>query len=246
MMRRRKKRFEKRNFEKPDPTEGWIPKTELGRKVMNGEITDIQDVLSKGLVIRESEIVDKLVPGLKEQVILIGGRVGKGGGMKRITMRITNTMQKSGRRRTVHAMMAVGNENGLLGLGYARGKDGNSAIKKAGRNARMNLVMVMRGCGSWDCRCGGRHSIPFRTDGKKGATTVELMPAPKGLGLVSADETKKLFRLVGVRDVWSKSRGQTKTRVNFISATFSALKNLSKMRVDDNVVKNTGMVEGLG
>ena len=60
----------------------WIPKTELGRDVVNGKYTNINEILKKGLVILEPEIVDYLVPNLKEEVIYTGGSPGKGGGTR--------------------------------------------------------------------------------------------------------------------------------------------------------------------
>jgi small subunit ribosomal protein S5 len=52
------------------------------------------------------------------------------------------------------------------------------------------------------------------------------MPAPKGVGLVANDEVKKLLRLAGIKDVWTKLRGDTRTRTNVIYAVFDALRNL--------------------
>ena len=73
------KHVEKRpKFEIP---EGWKPKTELGRKVLAGEITDIDKVFSEGIKIAEAPIVDILLPDLEKDVLFIGGSTGKGGGI---------------------------------------------------------------------------------------------------------------------------------------------------------------------
>ena len=90
----------------------------------------------------------------------------------------------------------------------------------------MNIIKIKRGCGSWECGCGTEHSIPFKTRGSSGSVRVELMPAPKGVGLVATEEAKKIFRLAGIKDIWMKSRGHTSNRINFIYAIFDALKKL--------------------
>jgi len=223
----------------------WIPRTELGRKVMNGEIKSIHQIFELGYVIREPEIIDYLFPNLSEEIIYIGGMPGKGGGKMRTPLRITTRMHRSGRRRTIHALMTVGNKNGVVGVGYAIGKDAKSAIEKAGRQARLNVMLIRRGCGSWECNCCGTHSIPFKAEGKRGSVKVFLIPAPKGISLGVADEIKKVMRLAGIHDLWMKSRGDTGTRVNFIFAVFEAFKNLNKLKADDDAIKVTGMKLGM-
>ncbi len=225
--------------------ENWVPRTELGRKVLEGEITSIQEIFEKNYVIKEPEIVDYLVPDLEEALVNIGGVSGKGGGKRRVPIRSTVRMHKSGRRRTLHAMAVVGNKNGIIGVGIARGKDARSVIEKAIRRAKMNVFPVRRGCGSWECGCKTHHSIPMRTVGKTGSVRVVLMPAPKGVGLVVGDEIKKVMVLAGIKDVWSKTFGDTRTRMNFVMATINALKNLNKMKISEEDKKRLGVVEGV-
>ncbi len=210
----------------PESLEKWVPKTELGKKVFNGEITDINQILEQGIKIREPEIVDKLLPDLKHELILIGGRTGKGGGIQRIPIRITAKVTKSGKRFSYGAFVVVGNEDGIVGIGMGKAKEPRLAIEKALRRAKLNLIKVKRGCGSWECSCGEEHSIPYKTEGKCGSVRVVLMPAPKGVGLVCDDESKKLFRLAGIKDIWVKTFGATYTRFSLIRAMFNALKNL--------------------
>ena len=223
----------------------WIPRTELGRKVMNGEIKSIHEIFEQGYVIREPEIVDFLIPDLSEEIVYIGGMPGKGGGKMRTPLRITTRMHKSGRRRTLHALVLVGNRNGVVGAGYTTGKDAKSAMEKAGRQARLNIMLIRRGCGSWECNCGAAHSIPFKAQGKNGSVKVTLLSAPKGIELCVADEIKKIMRLAGIKDLWMKSYGDTGTRVNFVFAVLDAFRNLNKIKADDNAVKVTGMKLGM-
>jgi small subunit ribosomal protein S5 len=204
----------------------WQPKTALGRAVFEGKITDINEILDSGKKIMEPEIVEMLLPNLENELILIGGRTGKGGGQQRIPIRITATMHRSGRRFRYSAFAVVGNRDGIVGLGKGVGPETRDAIEKAIRKAKMNLIKVERGCGSWECSCNDPHSIPYRTEGKSGSVRVILMPAPKGVGLVADDESKKLFRLAGIKDVWVKTFGNTSMRINLIKAVFDALKKL--------------------
>jgi small subunit ribosomal protein S5 len=206
--------------------EKWTPKTSLGKAVMEGRITSIDEILESGKRILEPEIVDKLLPNLKNELILIGGRAGKGGGIERIPIRITTKMHQSGRRFRVSSFVIVGNEDGLVGIGRASSVETRIAIEKAMKKAKLNIIRIKRGCGSWECGCGTEHSIPFKTQGKSGSVRVELRPAPKGVGLVANDEVKKVFRILGIKDIWMNSRGNTANRINFVNAIFDALKKL--------------------
>lgn len=208
------------------PLEAWVPKTSLGKQVFEGKITDIEQILSEGKKITEPEIVDKLLPDLKTELIFIGGRRGKGGGVQRIPVKITATMHKSGRRFRTKAFVVVGNEDGIVGIGKASALEARDAIEKATRKAKMNIIKIKRGCGSFECGCNTNHSIPYRVEGKSGSVRVVLMPAPKGVGLVANDEAKKILRLAGIKDAWLKSYGNTGMRQNLVSAIFDAFKKL--------------------
>lgn len=208
------------------PLEGWKPRTKLGKDVFEGKISDIEEILKSRKKISEPEIVDRLMPEIKNEVILIGGRRGKGGGKQRIPVRITAKMHRSGRRFTSNAFVVVGNENGIAGIGRGSAVEGRDAMAKAIQRAKTNIIKVKRGCGSWECGCGEEHSVPFKSVGKSGSVKVILMPAPKGVGLVADNESKKILRLAGIKDVWVKTFGNTSMRINLISAVFDALKKL--------------------
>lgn len=208
----------------------WIPKTELGRLAEAGKIT-IEDIFNNSHKIKEAEIVDKLVPNLEEEIIYIGGSPGKGGGIQRSAVRRTVRIHKSGKRMSLSAMVIVGNRDGYLGVGFGKAVSNKEAIKKAAVAARKNLFPVRRGCGSGECKCEDKHSIPFAITGKKGSVQVKLMPAPRGLSLCAPDEIKKVFRLAGIRDIRMKSSGQTGSRINFIYAVENALRNLNQIKL---------------
>src|SRR3989338_8360073 len=91
---------------------------------------------------------------------------------------------------------------------------------------------VLRGCGSWECGCGEKHTIPVEVEGKSGSSRVRLMPAPKGVGLCVSNEAKKVMRLAGIKDMWTKRQGESKTRNNYIIAIFDAFKRMNMMRLE--------------
>lgn len=219
--------------EKEEKLTGWKPKTKVGKDVFTGKITDINEILTKGDKIKEPEIVDMLIPNLESELILIGGRPGKGGGIQRTALRVSTKMHRSGRRYTYTAFAVVGNKEGIIGVGKGRGKDGRFAVEKAIEKAKLNITKVPMGCGSWECGCGEKHSIPLKTTGKSGSVRVTILPAPKGIGLATDNETKKILRLVGIKDVWINILGATSTRFNLIKAVFNALKDLHTYKTGD-------------
>ena len=210
----------------------WLPKTQLGQRVLKGEFKTIEDVLRTGQLILEPEIVDYLVPDLKNEVIYIGGSPGKGGGIRRTATKRTVRMHKSGRRFKLSSVIVVGNENGIVGLGKAASREHKTAIEKALEQAKLNIIRVKKGCGSWECGCGGEHSIPFRVEASCSSVKVTLIPAPKGVGIVASEPAKKLMRLAGIRDIWIKTSGNTHARSNLVFAVFEALKNLNRTKGD--------------
>jgi small subunit ribosomal protein S5 len=211
--------------------EKWHPKTELGRKVKAEEITDIAQVIEKGQRILEPEIVDKLLPNLENEFIFIGQAKGKFGGGKRRIFRQTQKKTKEGNKPIFTVMAVVGNRDGYVGVGIGRAKETMPAREKAVVAAKMNLIQITRGCGSWQCTCGEPHSMPFKTIGRESSVEIKFMPAPKGTGLVIDDEIKKIFRLAGIKDVWCKTRGQSRQKLNFISACMKALKQGTRQKV---------------
>ncbi|MFB6099918.1 MAG: 30S ribosomal protein S5 [Candidatus Nanohalobium sp.] len=210
----------------------WKPKTELGEMVANGQITDIREALNSDKKIMEPEIVDQLAD-LQEEVVLIGGTPGKGGGKTRTVSKRTARMHKSGARYNSKAMTILGNKNGIVGIGMGESDDTRAAIDDANRRAKLNLIEVPRGNGSWEDQGNNDTSIPLAVTGKSGSVTVEVKPAPRGTGLAASDEVKKILRLAGIENAWVQSRGTTRTRENLIKATFNALEKIGEYQRGD-------------
>lgn len=222
-VRGRRGRGERRREEE---IEEWIPKTALGKEVKAGKIKDIDIIFEKNLRIMEPGIVDTLLPGLESDLINIGQAKGKFGGGKRRPWRQTQKKTNEGNVPTFACMTVVGDKNGRVGIGYGKAKETVPAKKKALYDAKQNIIKVNRGCGSFDCTCSEKHSIPFKVEGKCGSVRIKLIPAPKGTGLVADDECKKLLMLAGIKDIYTRTFGQTRTKFNLIKACFFALKKL--------------------
>jgi small subunit ribosomal protein S5 len=211
----------------------WNPKTKLGKMVANGEITDISQILNKGLRIMEPEIVDVLLPEVTDQ-----------NNQEVLNINMVQRMTDSGRKVRFSAMVVIGNRNGYVGIGKAKAKEVGPAIRKAINNAKLNVIQVKRGCGSWECKCGTAHTVPFRVTGKASSVTVTLLPAPNGLGLAVSGVGKKILSLAGIKDAWSKTDGQTQTTVNFANAVMGALYQTNTMSAQERDIKAIGIVTG--
>lgn len=210
------------NRNKRKSLEQWVPKTHVGKMVREGKITSITEVFLAGSPIRESEIVDILLPDLQEEVINI------------------NLVQKqtdAGERSRFKAIVAVGNKDGYIGLGGGKAKQVRSAIQKAAIDARLKIIPVRRGCGSWECGCGKNHSLQFQVEGRCGGVRVKIIPGPRGLGLVASEVSTVILRLAGINDCWTKSFGSTRTIPSFAFAVYDALKKTYGLRTPKDWVK---------
>ena len=223
--------------------DSWTPKTELGRKVKSQEITDIAEIFDKGYKIIEPQIVDMLLPNLESELISVGQSKGKFGGGKRSIWKQTQKKTKEGNKLKFLTFTVVGNKDGYIGIGIGSSKETMPAREKALRKAKVNLIQIKRGCGSWESGGKNDYSIPFEVSGKCGAVKIRLMPAPKGTGLIIENECKKILTLAGIKDVYSKSK-KSNTKINLMKACFDALKQLSEMKVDEDYAKKYGIIKG--
>jgi len=222
-----KKRNEKKKIDPEDIS--WDPKTKLGKLVRSGEIKTMKSAIETGLPIREPEIVDILLPELNDEVIDVN---------------MVQRMTDSGRRVKFVITVAVGNNNGYVGFGQAKGKEVGSSIRKAINNAKLNMIEIRRGCGSWECGCGKAHTVPYSISGKSGSVEITLKPAPRGIGLATGNVAKKILTLAGIEDCWAFTRGKTRTTVNYAKAVFNALVENAERRVLQGSVKKVGIVAG--
>jgi len=194
----------------------WVPKTRLGKLVVEGQVASMEEALQSGLPIRESQIIDMLLPDLEDEVLDIN---------------MVQRMTDSGRRVKFRATVIVGNRNGYVGLGQAKDVQVGPAIRKAIDAAKLNISYIRRGCGSWECACGLPHTVPYEVTGKAGSVSVTLIPAPRGLGIAAGNTATKVLEKAGIKDVWTKTFVTTRSTLNFAKATFDALNKVNVMRL---------------
>ncbi len=207
----------------------WMPKTRLGKMVVDGKITTMSEALRTGLPLREPEIVDILLPDLTDEVLDVN---------------MVQRMTDSGRKVRFAITVVVGNQDGFVGLGRTKGREVGPAIRTAIDVAKLDIIEVKRGCGSWECGCLTPHSLPFEIEGHTGSVVVRLKPAPRGTGLAIGDIAKSVLKMAGVEDAWGFTKGHTKTTINYSIATFEALRMSSQMRVTDEQRERLRIVSG--
>lgn len=188
----------------------WKPRTTLGNMVLSGKISSMDQIYENGMRIQESEIVKHLLPDMKSQVVHVG---------------IVQKQTDAGEMTRFNALVAVGNEAGWFGIGKGKASQMRISIDKATNAAFLNVIPVKLGCGSWECKCNQLHSVPFKVRGKGGSVTIDIIPGPRGLGIVAGENIKSLLKLAGLKDAWSKSFGSTNTMSSTTKAIFNALRS---------------------
>ncbi|MCK5114121.1 MAG: 30S ribosomal protein S5 [Phycisphaerae bacterium] len=134
---------------------------------------------------------------------------------------------KGGRRFSFAALVAVGDKNGQVGIGYGKANEVPNAVEKARAEATKNLFRVpMRGS-----------TIPHKIIGRAGASSVVLVPASDGTGVIAGKKLRPLFELAGIHNLLSKAYGSTSPK-NLLRAGMNALHQL---RTAETVSKLRGV-----
>jgi len=222
------KSFEEKERERR--LDSWSPKTAIGKSVKAGKEKDFDKLLSSGKKYIEPEIADSLL-NIRSDLLLVGQAKGKFGGGKRRAWRQTQKKTMEGNVVTFSCMAVVGDEKGHVGIGMGKAKETLPAREKALREAKLNIINVKRGFESREEPGNEPHTVPFAVEGKCGSVRVKLLPAPRGTGLVIGDEGKKILRLAGIKDVYSVTKGQTRTTFNLAKAIVDSLNKTNKMRL---------------
>jgi small subunit ribosomal protein S5 len=134
---------------------------------------------------------------------------------------------KGGRRFSFTALVAVGDEDSVVGIGYGKAREVPLAIQKAVEDARKNLIRIPK----------YGQTLTHRVIGRFGAGHVVLRPASPGTGVIAGGGVRAVLELGGVRDVLTKSIG-TQNPINLVKATMAGLESL---RRPEDVAKLRGI-----
>jgi small subunit ribosomal protein S5 len=127
---------------------------------------------------------------------------------------------KGGRKFHFTALVAMGDGQGRVGLGYGKAGDVLSAIKKGQEHARKNMVIIPIEKGT----------IPHSIKMKYGAATIWLKPASEGTGVIAGGPMRSILEVAGIQNILAKNISKTNTKINVARATFEALKELRTLK----------------
>lgn len=199
--------------------EEWIPRSNLGRLVKMGKITDIETIFRSSIRIQEPEIVDHLLgkANLKEDLV---------------SVKSVQYQSKAGQRTSMKVVAVVGNQKGYIGYGTHSSRELSTSIRAAVNKAKMNIVPIRMG--QWDGEGEIRHTVSTKASGKCGSVVVKVVPAPIGTGIECSDIHRRIFELAGIQDIFVNSYGCTKTTENLTKATINALEASSNFFLPKN------------
>ena len=139
----------------------------------------------------------------------------------------TATTVKGGRRMSFSALVVVGDRNGSVGVGYGKGRGVPNAIEKAQKDAKKNMFkLIQRGS-----------TLPHQVTGRFGASSVRLIPAAPGTGVIAGGTVRAVLEMAGVRDVLTKAYGST----NAINLTKAVVDGLKQLRTREQVAALRGV-----
>jgi len=193
--------------------------------VKQNGIGKLEEIYQFSLPIKEHQIIDKFIPSSMERGGPMLDDIADSGRrtLKDDVMKIFPVQKQTsaGQRTRFKAFVAVGDEDGHVGLGVKCAREVAIAIQGAIVAAKLSVIPIRRGYRG--NKIGSPHTVPCKLTGKCGSVRMRLIPAPKGTGIVAAIAPKKILKMAGIEDCYTASRGKTRTMGNFIKATYFAL-----------------------
>lgn len=122
---------------------------------------------------------------------------------------------KGGRRFRFRALVVVGDNNGTVGVGIAKGADVTAAVTKATETAKKNMVKLPLHKGT----------LPHEVQAKVGGANILIKPAPLGTGLIAGGVVRTVLEVAGVSNAVSKSLGSS-NKINLAYATLQGLQSM--------------------
>lgn len=139
---------------------------------------------------------------------------------------------KGGRRFSFSALVAVGDMNGMVGIGFGKANEVSTAIQKGINKAKKNMFKVPLTDGT----------IPYAVNGRFGAGHVFMKPASHGKGVIAGGPVRIIMELAGVKDILTKSLGSANA-LNIVNATVSGLKMIKIPEQAANIRKKKEKAE---
>jgi small subunit ribosomal protein S5 len=134
---------------------------------------------------------------------------------------------KGGKNFAFEALVAAGDKQGNIGIGYGKAKEVPAAVEKATKDARRRMVKIQLSGGT----------IPHEVMGQFGASSIKLVPARPGTGIKAGRYVRPVLELVGIRDILTKAFGSTNKK-NLSKAALAALVSL---RSKDTITESRGV-----
>lgn len=159
----------------------------------------------------QQQRIDPSVLDLKEKLVSVN-RVAK--------------VVKGGRNFRFSALIVVGDGNGHVGVGMGKATEIPEAIRKGVEDAKRHLIQVPI-VGS---------TIPHAAVGKFSKSSVLLLPAEEGTGVIAGGPARAVLEMAGVKDIRTKSHGSNNP-ANFVKAT---LEGLLQLRTVEDIAKLRG------
>ena len=194
------------------------PLTRGAKSVLDGQIRTLKEYFLRGYTIVEPWVLDRLCPDLKR--------------LELARMR-PHKMTDSGAKMRFKYLYAIGNGVDVFGVGTGKNSDRRLARLKAIEDAKKNAIYLNYGCGSRKCDrdCAAHHSLRAKVRGQSASTVVDLIPAPCGCGIIAGSLARKMLKLAGVSDLWTKSTGGGNI-LNYARAIYRALSLAARSQND--------------